>query len=203
MSDLDKKLEETLAEYDNESQPTFENDPGAWQTAHNLKNIDFAREHAVAKIKQAFIDEGWIPSLGIVAIGNKTLLMTGIEFYDRLREKLEEFSWTQDEKDSILQAAFEVSNEATAAPDLLTKDQWEQQAIKDGWICVPEIYRGKNVVLHANGAESFIRYDGKPVMTGQEWFDKFKVEMKKAPGSLEALDSLLMLAIAKKAAGIS
>lgn len=42
-------------------------------------------------------------------------LMTGQEWYDKLAEQLKQYAWTTDERDSILQAAFEVSEAAKKA----------------------------------------------------------------------------------------
>lgn len=38
-----------------------------------------------------------------------TRFMTGREWYERLAKQLKTYAWTADERDSILQAAFEVS----------------------------------------------------------------------------------------------
>jgi hypothetical protein len=43
--------------------------------------------------------------------GKLSKLMTGQEWYELLSKKFDEYAWTADEKDSILQAAFEVSHD--------------------------------------------------------------------------------------------
>lgn len=73
------------------------------------------RNEFVAQIHQAYKEAGYVPTPQIYRDVEATLphidtgnLMTGQEWYSKLSKQLDKYDWTRDEKDSILQAAFEV-----------------------------------------------------------------------------------------------
>lgn len=103
MSGLDKKLKEILND---------EYVAGSQDTDLELYGLNDA---CIGEIRDAFIDDGWRKTK-YANYTNMTdaqrfenSLMTGREWYSKLDRQLDKYSWTEDEKDSILQAAFEVS----------------------------------------------------------------------------------------------
>lgn len=66
----------------------------------------------VQTIRVAFTEAGYIhrPELPHTSTGEPMIgFLTGREWYDRLAKHLDTYDWSRDEKDSILQAAFEVA----------------------------------------------------------------------------------------------
>lgn len=117
-SDLDKELDERLRTIDVEVQ--------------GLVGSLGSNPFAIEEIRQAFADAGYgtvtkmpyrdrnnAPYTQITidyANGSgeyvrvpESAYMTGIEWYTKLEKQLDSYAWTRDEKDSILQAAFEVA----------------------------------------------------------------------------------------------
>lgn len=67
----------------------------------------------VTQIENSFREEGYLKfpqDIKEAKLMNvNEVRMSGHEFYERLAKHLNTYDWTQDEKDSILQAAFEVA----------------------------------------------------------------------------------------------
>lgn len=138
-------------------------------------------EEDLRAIKQAFIDDGWIDT-GI----SKTV------------------------KDQI---------------NLYTREEWEAKAIKDGWNkpfdnegIINFGTKEQPIMIHKdslpftsfNESAGFVEipegHNGRVLMTGQEWHDRFEKELSKLEGSYHKWVGPLpseVLGAAKKAAAIS
>lgn len=127
----------------------------------------------IAAIKQAFIDDGWQRPNMFGQVAYKTMHKDGI------------------------------TTIVPAQPGLMTKEEWERQAVKDGWVQTLK-YGTKTVVLNGKDKLGYIVYYPAEVMTGQEWYDGFEkeflrriaIEEDQMPDYGKALEA------AKKAAGI-
>lgn len=100
MTDLDAKLQKELEDYYNRIvMGEYEGDDTA-----SLK-------FAIAQIHQAFAEAGYVVLKQGTPVypKNEASYLTGQEWYSKLAKHLNKYDWTTDEKDSILQAAFEVA----------------------------------------------------------------------------------------------
>jgi hypothetical protein len=152
-------------------------------------------ESNVEAIKQAFIDAGYAPVF-------KSL----DEFHDnyqRERMKLE----------SLPLKMKSIRPGVKASEPVMTEEEWEAQAIKDGWMKMPQVAPGES-----NKDESFsytfewTRKDGVfqasgisagHLMTGREWYDRFVKETETYDYEFDNhTDYYKMMDAAKKASGI-
>ena len=79
--------------------------------------------------------------------------------------------------------------------ELMTRAEWEQQALKDGWVKVPQASKDR---------DNKLMVDGKRVMTGQEWYDRFKSELANNYDlSSPEFTSVQAIEAAMKASGLS
>lgn len=182
MSDIDKKLKELLADSN-----TIKHCCGQSGTDDIQADIKL--------IKQAFIDEGWIAPDKKQQVDD--LMQQITNFHKQSEIQLLRLTTTPT-------PTYRVIGDVKPVPggqpigEVMTKSEWEHQAIKDGWVKLPQV----EVVTRyeANKKPEVIMVNGKEVMTGQEWYDKFEQELGKyAASHLGAVDPI---EVAKKAAGI-
>lgn len=93
-----------------------------------------------------------------------------------------------------------VNGERYEFKEVLTKEEWERQAVKDGWVRVGKL-DGEVKTITAP------QFDGSEIvyMTGQEWYDKFEKLIRDRDDTEQDFGRLRtedVLADARKAAGI-
>ncbi len=121
---LDNRLREIISEHFPIAKVTANQtkDSNKAEIIEKMMNVvaDRSINTAIVQIKQVFVDEGYINwqtlPKGIYNHTGKSFgqisadkAMTGKEWYSKLAKHLNKYDWSQDEKDSILQAAFEVA----------------------------------------------------------------------------------------------
>lgn len=117
----------------------YENSGNSQYIRAEWANKPLHPNEAFRQIKQAFIDDGWVKPNAFGQVAYTTIHKDG--------------------KTTIV----------PAQPDLMTKSEWEHQAIKDGWISPQEVDKIGEQQLdfgHRWG-----------MMTGKEWYDKFEQKL--------------------------
>lgn len=180
MSDLDKKLEEAL-------QPWIDEIQSEYGTGINddKKPQFIAFANAKLQIKQAFIDDGWASPIEV-------------EKWRRTADTMANLAVDMHSMTKKVYVALDKKEQL--GMELSTQSEWEAKAIKDGWVKLPQVTEIVNTDKDTTWEVDFkgLTVNGKIVMTGQEWYDRFTPELERSP----MLHHSSVIAAAKKAAGI-
>lgn len=101
----------------------------------------------------------------------------------------------------LFAAIFALATSEELIQPRLTREEWEQRAVRDGWVSIPQF---ELIGQFRQGKPTRYSINGALAMTGQEWYEKFKEEFGStyALGDVDHSAYKLAKRDAKKAAGI-
>lgn len=176
MNSLDKNLRHLLSFYGcpkHMQEQAVEDIKKAFASpvSHDVEMLEDAPRVVMNMARSA---TGTYEAFAVEAIKKEAGLLTGQEWYEALKLRLNEYAWTPDEKDSILQAAYEASHHDALK---LSKDR--------SW-------RFDTTGQHPEDN----------VMTGAEWCNRFEGELERELDTAMSLSVSLVKRTARKAAGM-